>query len=72
MYNKSQYTHPAQYTNPDITETSLIEYIDNKELLEYDTKELDIIYQYSEDTQLFKGQSRPKHKRRKRGSNLKK
>lgn len=67
-----QYTHPAQYSNPGITEDSLIEYIDNKELLEYDTKELNVLYQVLDDTQLFKGQSYPKNKRRKRTRNLKK
>lgn len=71
-YKNSQYTHPAQYTNPGITEEALIEYIDNKELLEYDKKELDVLYKYLDDPEFFKGQSYPKNKRRKRTRNLKK
>lgn len=40
---EKEYVHPANQSS-NITEDSLIEYIDNKELLEYDEKELGIIF----------------------------
>lgn len=72
VFNKTQYTHPAQYTNPGLTEMALIEYIDNKELLEYDTKELSIVYENLDDPEFFKKQSSSLNKRGKRSGKLNK
>lgn len=58
----SQYIHPGQ-KNAQLTEDSLIEYIDNQDLLEYDTQELNILYDNIDDPGFFELRE-PKKKRK--------
>jgi hypothetical protein len=43
-----EYVHPGNRTNTSATEDAMIEYLDNKELLGYDEKELEIIMENCE------------------------